>query len=198
MRASELDPVLQAAATAFGFVNVHPFEDGNGRLHRCLIHHVLGERGFTPPGLVLPVSSVMLDRIDGYRRALQEHSSPLMDFIDWRPTPRQNVEVTNDTIDLYRFFDCTAEAEFLYECVARAVEHDLPSEIDFLRRQDEAQRRILEIVDMPDHLAQKLLLFMRQNEGKIPKRRRQDEFAALTDEEAERIEAVYREVFVLG
>jgi Fic family protein len=198
MRASELDPVLQAAATAFGFVNIHPFEDGNGRLHRCLIHHVLGERGFTPPGLVLPVSSVMLDRIDGYRRALQEHSSPLMDFIDWRPTPRQNVEVTNDTADLYRYFDCTAEAEFLYECVARAVEHDLPSEIDFLRRQDEAQRRILEIVDMPDHLAQKLLLFMRQNEGKIPKRRRQDEFAALTDEEAERIEAVYREVFVLG
>ena len=25
-----LDPVLQAAATAFGFVYVHPFQDGNG------------------------------------------------------------------------------------------------------------------------------------------------------------------------
>jgi Fic family protein len=39
-----------AAATAFGFVYVHPFQDGNGRIHRCLVHHVLAERKFTPPG----------------------------------------------------------------------------------------------------------------------------------------------------
>ena len=71
MRDDGLDPVLQAAATAFGFVYVHPFEDGNGRLHRCLIHHVLAERRFTPTGMVFPVSSVMLDRIDDYRTTLQ-------------------------------------------------------------------------------------------------------------------------------
>jgi hypothetical protein len=76
--------VLQAAATAFGFVYVHPFQDGNGRLHRCLIHDVLAERKFTPPGMVFPVSSVMLDRIDDYRATLQGHSSPLMPFIEWR------------------------------------------------------------------------------------------------------------------
>jgi hypothetical protein len=63
MRDDGLDPLLQAAANAFGFVNVHPFEGGNGRLHRCLIHHVLAERAFTPQGIVFPVSSVMLDRI---------------------------------------------------------------------------------------------------------------------------------------
>lgn len=50
MREGELDSVLQAAATTFGFVYIHPFQDGNGRLHRCLIHHVLAERKFTPPG----------------------------------------------------------------------------------------------------------------------------------------------------
>jgi Fic family protein len=195
MRDGDLDPVLQAAATAFGFVYIHPYQDGNGRLHRCLIHHVLAERKYTPAGMVFPVSSVMLDRIDDYRETLQGHSAPLMEFIDWRATPDRNVEVTNDTADLYRYFDCTAEAEFLYSCVARTVEHDLPNEIDFLRRQDEAQNRIMEIVDMPDRLAQNLLMFMRQNDGKIPKRRRDNEFAALTDEEAERIEAIYGEVF---
>ena len=105
------------------------------------------------------------------------------------------MEVTNDTADLYRYFDCTAEAEFLYNCVARTVEQDLPNEIDFLRRQDEAQSRIMEIVDMPDRLAQHLLMFMRQNGGKIPTRRRKNEFAALTDDEAKRIEAIYSEVF---
>jgi hypothetical protein len=51
MREGELDSVLQAA-TAFDFVYVHPIQDGNGRLHRCLIHHVLAERKFTPPGMV--------------------------------------------------------------------------------------------------------------------------------------------------
>ena len=195
MREGGLDPVLQAAATAFGFVYVHPYQDGNGRLHRCLIHHVLAERKFAPAGMVFPVSSVMLDRIDDYRETLQGHSGPLMEFIDWRATPDRNVEVTNDTADLYRYFDCTAEAEFLYSCVARTVEHDLPNEIAFLRRQDEAQNRIMEVADMPDRLAQNLLMFMRQNDGRIPKRRRDNEFAALTDEEAERIETIYDEVF---
>jgi len=195
MRGSGIDAVLQAAATAFGFVYVHPYQDGNGRLHRCLIHHVLAERKFTPAGMVFPVSSVMLDRIDDYRTTLQGHSAPLMDFIEWRPTADRNVEVTNDTADLYRYFDCTAEAEFLYSCVARTVEHDLPREIDYLRRHDEAQRRIMETVDMPDRLAQNLIMFMRQNGGTIPKKRRENEFAALTDEEAKLIEAIYGEVF---
>jgi hypothetical protein len=83
-------------------------------VHRCLIHHVLAERKYAPPGMVFPVSSVMLDRIDDYRTTLQAHSGPLMDFIEWRPTAERNVEVLNDTADLYRYFDCTEAAEFLY------------------------------------------------------------------------------------
>jgi len=107
---------------------------------------VLAERKFTPTGMVFPVSSVMLDRIEDYGKALRAHSGPLMPHIDWRPTPNRNVEVLNDTADLYRFFDCTDEAEFLYSCVARTVERDLPEKIDYLRRHDEAMRRIM-IVD---------------------------------------------------
>ncbi|MFC7667675.1 Fic family protein [Hymenobacter humi] len=42
-------PVLSAAAIAFGFVFIHPFVDGNGRVHRYLIHHLLARLGFTPP-----------------------------------------------------------------------------------------------------------------------------------------------------
>ena len=176
MRGDDVDPVLKAAATAFGFVYVHPFEDGNGRMHRCLIHHVLAERKFTPPGMVFPVSSVMLDRIDDYRSTLQAHSGPLMQFIEWRPTPERNVEVLNATADLYRYFDCTDVAEFLYACVSRTVEHDLPREIDYLRRHDEAIRRIMDTVEMPDRIAEDLVMFIRQNKGKLSKRRREDEF----------------------
>ena len=195
MTASAIDPVLQAAATSFGFVYVHPYQDGNGRLHRCLIHHVLAEREFTPPGMVFPVSAAMLDRIDDYRRTLQGHSGPLMPFIDWRSTADRNVEVVNDTADLYRYFDCTAEAEFLYACVARTVEHDLPEEIDYLRRHDEAQRRIMETVEMPDRLVGDLIMFIRRNGGKLSKGRREREFSALTDDEAAQVEAICEEVF---
>ncbi len=195
MRESELNPVLQAAATAFGFVYVHPLQDGNGRLHRCLIHHVLAERKFTPPGMVFPVSSVMLDEIDSYRAVLQAHTSPLMKLIDWRPTPARNVEVLNDTLDLYSHFDCTEAAEFLYGCVQRTVDRDLPREIDFLRRHEDAVRHIMDAIEMPDRLAEDLIMFIRQNGGTLPKRRRQREFEKLNDEEVRRLEAIVQEAF---
>jgi hypothetical protein len=195
MRDDGLDPVLQAAATAFGFVYVHPFEDGNGRVHRCLVHHVLTERKFTPTGMVFPVSSVMLDRIDDYRTTLQAHSSPLMPFIEWRPTPDRNVEVLNETADLYRYFDCTGTAEFLYACVTRTVEHDLPHEIDYLRRHDEAIRHIMDTVEMPDRLAENMVMFIRQNKGTLPKNRRADEYKKLRDDEVTLVEGIVRDAF---
>jgi hypothetical protein len=195
MREDGLDAVLKAAATAFGFVYIHPFQDGNGRVHRCLIHHVLAERQFTPPGMVFPVSSVMLDRIDDYRRTLQSHSGPLMPFIDWRPTPDRNVEVLNDTGDLYRYFDCTDAAEFLYACVTRTVEQDLPKEIDYLRRHDQAIGRIMNTVEMPDRLAENLVMFIRENHGRLSKRRRENEFQKLTDKEVALLEGIVREAF---
>ncbi len=195
MRDDGIDPVLKAAATAFGFVYVHPFQDGNGRMHRCLIHHVLAERKFTPPGMIFPVSSVMLDRIDDYRTILQAHSSPLMPFIDWRSTVERNVEVLNETADLYRYFDCTGEAEFLYSCVRRTVEQDLPCEIDYLRRHDEAIRRIMDAVEMPDRVAENLVMFIRQNNGVLSKKRREGEFKNLREGEVTLIEGIVNDVF---
>lgn len=196
LRRSGVDAVLQAAAIAFGFVYIHPLADGNGRLHRCLVHHVLSERKFTPPGMVFPVSSVMLDRIDDYQDVLQGHSGPLMPYIDWRPTPDRNVEVLNDTADLYRYYDCTIEAEFLYGCVQRTVEVDLPDEIDHLMRNDAAMSRVMNAVEMPDRLAQNLITFIRQNDGRLAKKRRTGEFHALSDDEVERVEEIVRETFM--
>jgi len=195
MREDGVDPVLKAAATAFGFVYIHPFEDGNGRMHRCLIHHVLAERKFTPPGMVFPVSSVLLDRIDDYRATLQAHSRPLMPFIEWRPTADRNVDVLNDTADLYRYFDCTAQAEFMYSCVQRTVEQDLPREIDYLRRHDEAMRRIMDVVELPDRMAANAIRYIRENGGKLSKRRREGEFNQLRESEAAMIEEMVNEAF---
>src|SRR5208337_210912 len=145
--------------------------------------------------MVFPVSPVMLDRIDIYRETLRAHSGPLMDYIDWRPTPERNVEVQNDTADLYRYFDCTGAAEFLYGCVAQAVGRDLPREIDFLRRNDEAMRRVMNTVEMPDRIAENLIRFVRLNDGKLGRMRREGEFEKLSDDEVTSIEAIVREAF---
>ena len=64
LREDEFDGVLMAAVIAFGFVFIHPFEDGNGRIHRYLFHHVLAEKGFVPKGLIFPVSAVIFKRIE--------------------------------------------------------------------------------------------------------------------------------------
>ena len=98
-----------------------------------------------------------------------------MPFIEWRPTAERNVEVLNETADLYRYFDCTAEAEFLYACVRRTVERRLAARIDYLRRHDEALRRIMDMVEMPNRIAENMVLYIRQNNGRLSKRRREGE-----------------------
>lgn len=190
-----VDPVVVAAAAAFGFVYVHPFTDGNGRLHRWLIHHVLAAAGYNPPGVIFPVSAAILRNIDGYRGVLESYSRPLLEYIDWRAAPNGNVEVLNDTADYYRYFDATAHAEFLYRCVEQTIEHDLPEEVAYLQAYDRFAHGVQEIADMPAEKIELLHRFLRQENGSLSKRARENEFAALTDKEAERIEALYRASF---
>lgn len=194
--AQKLDPVIAATALAFGFVYVHPFEDdGNGRIHRYLIHHVLAQRGFNPPGVVFPVSAAILENIDEYRRVLEDYSARLLPVIDWEPTESGNVRVRNDTGDFYRFFDATPQAEFLYACVRKTIEEDLPNETDFLRRYDTLRERLVSFIDMPNRMVDLLFRFLHQNGGRLSQRARTREFDALTDAEVERIERLYEETF---
>lgn len=124
--APDLDAVLAAAVLAFGFIYIHPFADGNGRLHRYLIHHIL---------------------------------------------------------------------EFLYECVARTIDVDLPAEARYLQAYDTFSRSVTEIVDMPDGTVDLLFRSLRQNTGVLSKRGREKEFAKLTDDEIAKVEASYRNAF---
>lgn len=189
-----MDPVILAAVLAFGFVFIHPFVDGNGRIHRYLIHHVLADRSFTPKGIVFPVSAVILERIDDYRRVLESYSRPRLEYIDWKPTERGNVDVLNETIDLYRYFDATKMAEFLYDCVQETIEKVLPQEIRYLEQYDEMKKAINELFDMPDPLADLLIRFLEK--GKLSKRAREKEFKTLSEKECEQLEKLYSQIFV--
>lgn len=195
LREDEFDAVLMATIIAFGFVFIHPFEDGNGRIHRYLFHHVLAEKDFVPKGLIFPVSAVILERIDEYRKTLEHFSKPRLGLIEWRPTEKNNVEVLSDTLDLYRYFDATKQAEFFFECVEETVSQTLPEEVEYLRKHDLLNEFIKNYIDMPDKLVDLLIRFLSQNDGKLSKRGRAKEFEKLTEKEIQAIEVKYVEVF---
>ncbi len=190
-----IDPLIAAASAAFGFVYIHPFFDGNGRIHRYLFHHVLAGAGYNPPGLIFPISAVILDRIDEYSTVLRGYSEKLLHLIEWEPTDDNNLRVLNRTDDYYRFFDATPHAEFLFSCVLQTIEKDLPDETAFLKNYGRFKEGVDFLVDMPSHTINLLFRFLRQGDGALSKRARNGEFAALSEEEVEQVEKLYRELF---
>lgn len=192
---NNIDAVLAATSIAFGFVFIHPFEDGNGRIHRYLIHHVLAKKQFSQQGIIFPVSASILDHIGDYRKVLESHSLPLLDFIDWEETKDHNVNVSNDTIDFYKYFDATKQAEFLYDCVNDTIQHIIPNEVAYLTKYDEFKRFLDNEFEMPDKLVALLVQFLEQNNGKLSKRAREKELENVTDNEVEIIEEYYQKIF---
>lgn len=59
-----------AAMLSFGCVFIHPFIDGNGRIHRLLIHAVLARRAVIPKDIIVPLSAYMLRHPGEYAAAL--------------------------------------------------------------------------------------------------------------------------------
>ena len=193
---SRMDPVLVAAKIAFGFVFIHPFVDGNGRLHRYIIHHILSQTGYTEQGIIFPVSSSMLTHINDYAKSLESYSHPILNFIDWKPSENNNVEILNDTIDYYRYFDATAQAEFLFYCVNDTLVNVIPNEVEYLKKFDAFKRFIDNKFEMPDNMISLLVVFLEQGNGKLSKRAKSNEFNKLTVDEICSIEKQFQSVFL--
>ncbi len=191
-----VQPIIRAALFAFGFVFIHPFEDGNGRLHRFMIHDILVHDGVVPEGVIIPVSAHMLNNINAYDQILQTYSKPLMQRIKYSMNEEGEVTVKNaeEVEGYYRYPDLTPQATYLAETIHATVKEDMPEELLFLLRYDEAKKEIQKIVDMPDRDIDRMLVFLLQNRGVFPKRRR-ELFSKLTDKEIEAMEQAYRMVY---
>ncbi len=75
-----LPPLIQAAVAHAQFETIHPFEDGNGRTGRALIHVLLRRRGLAP-SYVPPISVVLAANKDRYIDGLTQYRDGDLD--DW-------------------------------------------------------------------------------------------------------------------
>jgi hypothetical protein len=192
----QIDPVIVAACAAFGFVFIHPFLDGNGRLHRFLIHHLLRLSGFTPPTVVLPVSARMLHRLDRYSQLLKAYSRPRTDLVNYQlDAESATIRVTSpQPLWLYAYFDATECCEFLLECVKESVEVDLAAEVAYLRAHDAAVGELEEWLDLPQARMNTLISTIVNNGGKLTAGKRKL-VAHLSDDAVGRIEEAVRRHF---
>lgn len=191
---AELDPIVAAASLSFGFVYIHPFMDGNGRLHRYLIHEVLSTSGFTPKGIVLPVSAVILANLHEYVAALETFSQPLISRTSYGPDTPETPASGNDVV-YYRYFDATAQTEFLCRALERTIEQDLDQEISFLLGFDKARRALENELDWPAHSLDLFIRVVQQNGFKLSNNKRNAHFSWMTDEEVSQSEIAVSESF---
>lgn len=105
------------------------------------------------------------------------------------------MEVLNDTADLYRYYDATTQAEFLYDQVADTVDRIIPEEVRYLLRFDEMKRYLNNAFEMPDKTVDLLVRFLDQGEGRLSGRALKHEFKALEPEEVKAIEERYAAIF---
>lgn len=191
MERSQINPIIAAAILSFGFVFIHPFDDGNGRIHRFLIHYALARLRFTPEGIVFPISAAIVRDMQRYDKILETFSKPLVELItNYSINDRGEMKVLQETKDLYRFIDFTPMAEYLYECVDKTITTDFQKELAFLADYDNIKRLCKDIVDMPNQRVDLFIKCVRQNSGTLSTRKREGYFEMLSDEEIRRMESV--------
>lgn len=188
MKTGDVSPVIHAAIIAYGFVFLHPFEDGNGRIHRFLIHNILSLQEVVPRGLMFPISAVVLKNPGHYDTSLEAFSKPLLRLTHYRLDERGQMTVEDDSACWYRYIDMTPQSEALYNFVSKTIKEEIVEELRQLVNYEDTRRAIEEIVGMPDHLIDLFIRLCRQNKGYLSARKRSTYFSSLSDEELQAME----------
>lgn len=176
-------PVMRSAVAAFAFVYIHPLADGNGRVHRFLINDILRRDGAIPDPVILPISSIITDdpgERRAYNRVLDLISKPLMQQVREHITFTATRTAYPDGVvsnflflapdqarPLWRYPDLSAHVIFTSNLISRTITEQMRAESRYLRCHIRARQAIKEIVEMPDHQADRLLRSIEQNQGKL-------------------------------
>jgi Fic family protein len=188
----QIDPLIAAAIVSFGFVFIHPFMDGNGRLSRFLFHHALCQSSLLQRGLLLPVSIAMKRNEDAYLAALKSFSEPARKCweVIWIDGDEYQMTFKSDD-SLYRYWNATACVEFGLEMAKQALEKDLKEETEFLAKYDLVYRAIDGQYDIRGKDLNTLILACMEQNGRISINRRKKFATTVQEEVFDAIEAAY-------
>jgi hypothetical protein len=200
----DVPPLVRAAVVSFGFVFLHPFMDGNGRLSRLLAHHSLNVHGVLPMvggnPAILPLSVAMKRHEAQYLEALESFSRPARAL--WDVLAISDMDFVFDfrsSLQVYAHWDGSAVAGFVTRCAEQALADSLIDESAYIQAYDQAFERIDTEFDLPNRSINLLIQWIRQNQGRMPQRRRNAaELALLQPGQIERIEAIVADSFGLG
>jgi Fic family protein len=168
-----LPPLIHASIMSFGFVYIHPFSDGNGRIHRYLIHDILKSRISTEQDFIIPVSATILQRSSEYDEVLEKVSKPIMALIKYDIDEEDHsLTIKNDIHYMYRYLDLTAHVEFLFEMMETSILQDLIQEVLYIIKYDAVKKVIEERFDIPNKELNLFIQLSIQNNGKISNKKR--------------------------
>ena len=193
MMTGGVSAMVHAAVVAYGFVFIHPFEDGNGRIHRFLIHNIFSLKGMVPEGLMFPVSAVMLNNQESYNDSLEAFSRPLGQLVEYSLDGLAQMTVHNETAHWYRYIDMTLQVEALYDFVIQTIDSELIEELRFLADYDSTKKAIQDVIDMPDRQIDLFIRICLQNNGRLSANKRKSHFDFLSDDELISLENIMRE-----
>ena len=190
------ETIIKITMVSFGYVYIHPFEDGNGRIHRFLIHDILVRDGIVPKSTILPVSAQILAHMAEYDTTLKLLSKVIERKVkyDINDSGEMTVNNASEIESLYRFPDLTNHTIYLARAIQSTINKDVPEELLFLQYYDELKGDIESIVDMPDNKVDRMILFLHQNKGKLASHKRKF-YKELSDNEIEQMELAYTQVF---
>ncbi|MDR3491836.1 MAG: Fic family protein [Gammaproteobacteria bacterium] len=197
MLSADINPVIIAAAISFGFVFIHPFEDGNGRIHRFLIHYILSKKDFTPKNMIFPISSIMLHNMHDYDSVLESFSKPLLSVLTKYDLTEEGImTVQQDSKSYYQYIDFTFMTTYLFSCIKEAIYDHIEREIKFIVNYDKAKKAIQDLVDMPDNQIDLFIKCVIQNDGKLSSSKREKFFSLLTNKEIAQLIAVINDIMI--
>lgn len=174
-------PLFHATLISFGEVYIHPFDDGNGRIHRYLIHDVMKHRE-PEHKFIIPISAAILKNQQKYDQVLETISVPIMAMLDYEFDNSNRIVINNDIDYMYRFPDYTEHVKFVYEMMDTAISDDLLKEVCLLTVFDCLKKFINESADLPNNKIDMVLSIIIQNGGEISKRKLKQLEALLDDQ----------------
>jgi Fic family protein len=134
-----LDGIIRAAVAHFWFISIHPFDDGNGRLARCLTDMALAQEEKTSKRLYSLSSQIIVDKNNYYDvlERTQKGSGDITEWLIWfldtfAISVENSKELVEKSLFINRYYKHTSEIslnERQKKVIKKLLEH-LPNDFD--------------------------------------------------------------------